>query len=81
MQLELQPGKITHTTRRDADTAAAARAGDGRVAAGLVFGLCVGLARLSAPLCSFLASSGPGAKAPMALLHSGSIGGARYHSR
>jgi hypothetical protein len=62
------------------DTAAAARAGDGRVASRIVFGLCVELARLSAPLYSFSASSGPGVRAPMALLPAGNTGGARYHS-
>lgn len=65
------PGRCVTTLR---STAAAA-------AAGIVFGLCVGLAKLSAPFSCFSASSGSGVRPVMASLPFGSIGGARFRSR
>jgi hypothetical protein len=50
-------------------------------AAGIVFSVCVGLPALSAPFSCFSASSGPGVRATMALLPSGSTGGVRFRLR
>jgi hypothetical protein len=52
-----------------------------RASAGDRLGLCAGSAKSSVPSSCFLASSGLGARAPMALRPSGTTGGARFRLR